>query len=115
VAAMSRAKLYTEHWLGLENSCETIPVDDHDVERCRRDPDQFAADYIGITLDEFHRWQEYGFPRCAATTKSGTPCTQTIGWCCKHEQPGFNVAAEARWFLRFHRSQFCRRHGGGAP
>jgi hypothetical protein len=113
------ATLCAEYCLVLEgrNYGDHIPVDEKDLERCRRDPDQFAADYLGVTVAQFRCWiEEGGYPKCAGTDKRGQPCRVTIGWCCsRFDRRPYGLEAEVQWFLGYHRSNYCRRHGGGAP
>lgn len=66
-----------------------------------RDPDAWAAQYFGITKNEYSEWVEcHGLPRCAHIKRNGGRCQAVVGKCQRNP----------RLFFQMHRKCLCRVH-----
>jgi hypothetical protein len=96
--------VWTESFVCLCHPCggETITLSAEEVERYKRDPDGFAATHFRPTTNEYREWiAETGLPRCAARTKSGQLCRNSVG-----------PQSDAFQWKATHRLLFCSVHCG---
>jgi hypothetical protein len=79
-----------------------IPLwNEEEVAAYDADPDLFAADYFGLTLDEYREWiRTDGTPLCGAITKAGKPCPVALG----------PMQRELGPWLALHRNGLCSAH-----
>jgi hypothetical protein len=103
---MSRnQKSWTEIFAQIETPLHCVENFDFNTEEAAAfdaDPDVWAANYFGVTVEQYHEWCDCdGRPLCSATTKSGKPCGQIVA--------GFGQL-DARDFVTMHRAHRCRVH-----
>jgi hypothetical protein len=83
----------------------TIHLDpaDERTARYRADPDQFAADEVGLSKDEYREWVALdGMALCGERTKSGALCKNLIS----------RIQLSAKDWKARHRQGACHSHGG---
>jgi hypothetical protein len=82
---------------------ETIYLDDDaSIAAFKADPDRFAADYFGLTIEQYREWvTSFGTALCGAKTKLGTDCNNILprGHQCRADE----------WKSR-HRKSLCAVH-----
>jgi hypothetical protein len=106
-APINEPYVWTEHYVCVARpgGGKTLGIDDDDVERYRRDPDQFAADEFGLTKAEYRLWVALdGMAFCSERTKAARLCRNCIG----------NQLGAAEW-KALHRQFVCHAHGGAPP
>jgi hypothetical protein len=80
---------------------ETIHLRAAEVECYNRDPDGFAAEYFGLTKDEYREWVvQGGHALCGAYTKAGKPCRNFVS----------GHGTEPREWKAAHRNAVCGSH-----
>ena len=80
----------------------TLHLDQDELAEYLADPDLFAAEYLGLTIDQYREWIALeGAALCGERTKAGHPCRSVVKYC---DDP-------AEW-LELHRSVACVNHGG---
>jgi len=78
-----------------------ISLDEEEVAAYDADPDLWAADYFGLTLEQYREWiRTDGTPLCGATTKAGKPCPVPLG----------PVQQQITPWLALHRNGLCCAH-----
>jgi hypothetical protein len=78
-----------------------IPLDEEEVAAYDADRDLWAADYFGLTPEQYREWIfTDGTPLCGATTKAGKPCPVPLG----------SIQQNVRPWLALHRNGLCSAH-----
>lgn len=79
---------------------ETIELSDKEAELFNADPDAFAANREGLSVEEYADWIEVGcVALCAGQTKTGKPCAVQVAG-----------MSDARSWKAKHRVLFCSAH-----
>jgi len=111
---ISKDKFDAIKFKGVKLSWENIEFETHEqLNKFMTDPDQFEADYIGVTVTEMLTSREQaGLVRCCARTKSGSRCRNTIG--AAHYNifiRGMEAASAIRaWAARERSGELCHIH-----
>ncbi|MGF1631257.1 MAG: hypothetical protein ACFCUT_17430 [Kiloniellaceae bacterium] len=83
----------------------TIYLEPEEVATFLTDPDQAAADHMGVTKAKYQRWIEWdGTPQCGAKTSKGKRCKNFVSG-------GMQMSLE-RWLETD--GGYCVVHGGDA-
>ena len=101
IQRMEDANVMFKGQIPTAGGVELVWLSAHEMPRYLEHRAEFAAEYYGVTLQQYREWLETdGTPRCRAMTKAGKPCKNPAGDCVRvgiHEWVAFD-------------GEFCWRH-----